>query len=153
VLIFYKDQPKDSTDDGFESPNPLIDTSNSGVNFSCPTGGSPWPVYDNGASDHGSNFQFRFKEDNGVRNVALPPGAMLKFFIFYGAAANKIAADGALAAVGAELASYGYAHFSTGCSGAKMARLVYTYLHLKVLCSTNFYHHSTIGGIIVVFDA
>jgi hypothetical protein len=119
VSIFFNDQPKDleyATDDGFESQNPLSDTSNSGRVFSCPTGGSPCPVYDNGPADHGANFQFLFKEDDGVTNVSLPPGEKLEFFIFYGAAANKLAADGALAAVGAELASYGYAPGSTGCS-------------------------------------
>jgi hypothetical protein len=119
VSIFYNDQPKDleyATDDGFESPNPLIDTSNSGLDFSCPTGGSPCPVFDSGPTDHGANFQFLFKEDDGVTNVSLPPGETLEFFIFYGAATNKLAADGALTAVGAELASYGYAPGSTGCS-------------------------------------
>ena len=64
VSIFLNDQPKDleyATDDGFESPNPLIDTSNSGIDFSCPTGGSPCPVFDSGPTDHGANFQFLFK--------------------------------------------------------------------------------------------
>ena len=51
-----------------------------------------------------------------MTNVSLPPGETLEFFIFYGAATNKLAADGALTAVGAELASYGYAPGSTGCS-------------------------------------
>jgi len=54
-----------------------------------------------------------------VINISVPPGATLEFFIFYGEAVNKIAADGALAAVGAELASYGYAPAdSAGCSTA-----------------------------------
>jgi hypothetical protein len=69
VSIFYTDQPKDLEyvpDDGFGSPDTLNDTS-SGIEFSCPTGrGSPCPVYDNGTSDHGANFQFLFKEDDGV---------------------------------------------------------------------------------------
>ena len=112
VSIFYGGgtKPRDLeyvTDDGFEGPNPLDDTSTGGINFSCPTGGAPCPVYDNGPSDHGANFQFLFLNDD-LTFVTLAPGEELKFVIYYGAAANKVEADAALAASGAELASYGY---------------------------------------------
>jgi len=119
VSIIYGTQPKDleyATDDGFEQQNPLTDTSNSGISFSCPTGGSPCPVYDDGPNDHGVNFQFLFKEDDGVTNASIGPGESMVFKIFYGAAANKSAANAALGAVGAEVASFGYPPVSVGCN-------------------------------------
>ena len=85
VSPFYSDQPRDSeytTDDGFKYQNPLSDTSTSGINFSCPTGGSPCPVYDNGPEDHGANVRLLFQEDDGT-NVSLLPGDTLEFTIFF----------------------------------------------------------------------
>ena len=118
VSIFYGSQPKDleyTTDDGFEDSNPLVDRSTSGRSFSCPTGGSPCPVYDSGPSDHGAMFQFLFKNDDSTLR-SLAPGESYHFTIFYGAAANKLQADAAIAAAGAEIASYGYPPKSIGCN-------------------------------------
>ena len=88
-----------ATDDGFDDTNPRHDTSNSGIGFSCPTGGAPCPVYDNGP-----NYQIPFKEDDGSTNVILGPGEELQFLIYYGAAETEVEADEVLAAIGAELA-------------------------------------------------
>ena len=61
VSIFYgSTKPKDLeyvTDNGFVDANPTTDTSTNGLNFSCPTGDAPCPVYDDGPADHGANFQ------------------------------------------------------------------------------------------------
>ena len=72
-------------------------------------------MYDNRPEDHIANVQFLSKEDDGT-NVSLLPGDTLEFTIFYGAANNKEAANKALAAVDAELASYGYSPGSIGCN-------------------------------------
>ena len=119
VSAFYVIQPNDleyMTDDGFEYTNPLDDTSSSGIEFSCPSGGSPCPVYDSGPADHGANFQLLFKRGDSDTNLSLSPGESLEFFLYLGAAESKSALDSALGAVGAELASYGYAPGSAGCS-------------------------------------
>jgi len=118
VSVFYGTQPDSLeyvNDNGFLPPNPLVDASLSGLGFSCPTGGAPCPVFDSGPADHGSTFQFLFKEDDGVTNVSLNPNETFEFKIFYGAAPNKDAADAAIGLVGTEIVSYGYPSQS-GCS-------------------------------------
>ena len=121
VSIFYSDQPdalEFATDDGFDSSNPLVlSDANGGKRFSCPTGGAPCPVYDSGSADHGANFQFLFKDDDGVALRSLGPGESIEFSIFYGAAPNKVTADAAIGAVGAEVVSYGYSA-QNGCNEA-----------------------------------
>ena len=82
VNFFYATQPnylEYVADDGFESVNPLEDTSTDGIKISCPTGGTPCPVYDNGPADHGVNFQLLFKEVASDRTLSLGPGASLEF--------------------------------------------------------------------------
>jgi len=79
-----------ASDDGFASADPLSGTPQ--WNFSG-------DAVDDGPSDHGALFDFGFDE--------LEPGASHSFNIFYGGAATEQAADDALAAVGAEVFSYG----------------------------------------------
>ncbi len=80
-----------TTDDGFESSNPL--TSAGGIlNFSG-------NFVDSGPTDHGALFDFRFGP--------LAPGASLSFVTFYGAGATEAEANAALMAVGAEAYSFG----------------------------------------------
>ncbi|ARA94337.1 hypothetical protein AWN76_015030 [Rhodothermaceae bacterium RA] len=83
-----------ATNDGFESPNPLL--------FSTPIGAgdaSAADIIDYGPLDHGANFTFGF----GV----LAPGESKTFKTYYGAAGNEADALAALAAVSAEVYSLG----------------------------------------------
>jgi len=120
VSIFFNSPPSAleyATDDGFESMNPLLDVSTSGISFSCPDGGVGCPVYDSGPEDHGALFQFLFKDDDG-NPLELGPGEKLSFNIFYGAADTKKDADDALSAVGAEIATFGYPPTEYGCDAS-----------------------------------
>jgi len=83
-----------ATDDGFCSSNPY---SGCGTIVS----GSSGDFVDSGPADHGANFDFDFG--------ALAVGATFEFDIFYGAAFTESAAFSALAAVGAEVYSFGQA--------------------------------------------
>lgn len=89
-----------SNDNGFGTPNPLINPSaimagTTNVNF-----------VDKGPADHGAFFTFGFG--------ALADGASVSFDIFYGAAGNEAAAMAALGAVGAEVYSLGQNNRSFG---------------------------------------
>jgi hypothetical protein len=82
-----------SHDNGFNTANPIggdasIDPATEDVNFS-----------DNGPADHGAYFRFGFG--------ALGVGEEKTFSIFYGATESEAAALAALAAVGAEVFSFG----------------------------------------------
>lgn len=79
-----------TSNDGFASANPLSGPSNLGFTGS---------FTDAGPNDHGTLFDFNF----GM----LVPGATKEFKIFYGAAANEMDANVALADVGAEAFSFG----------------------------------------------
>lgn len=87
-----------SSDDGFASGNPFagessIDSATVNTNF-----------FDNGPTDHGALFDFQFDD--------LAAGDTLDFKIFYGASSSESAARAALAAVGAEIFSFGQARDS-----------------------------------------
>lgn len=79
-----------ASNNGFASANPLSGPSDSGL-----TG----DFVDQGPSDHGALFDFAFG--------SLEPGASKTFTTFYGAAGNESDALAALAAVGAEVYSFG----------------------------------------------
>ncbi|QTD45627.1 hypothetical protein [Ottowia testudinis] len=79
-----------ASDDGFANGNPL-----SGPSSLSFTGNAT----DNGPADHGALFDFNFG--------SVAPGAKVTFSIFYGAAANELAAMAALSAIGAEAYSLG----------------------------------------------
>ena len=79
-----------ASNDGFASANPLSGPSDLGF-----TG----DFIDAGPTDHGALFDFDF--------AALPAGETKTFTTYYGAAATETAANSALAAVGAEIYSYG----------------------------------------------
>ena len=116
VSIFFNSLPNSleyTTDDGFESVNPLIDVSTSGIDFSCP-GGVGCPVYDSGPMDHGALFQFLFK-DADDDYIELAPGETFSFDMFYGAASTKEDAINALSIVSAEIASFGYPPTEYSC--------------------------------------
>lgn len=83
-----------SNDNGFATPDPL-------TNPSQQCGGSLTNTNftDQGPCDHGAFFTFGFGD--------LAAGATREFDIFYGAAASESAAFAALAAVGAEVYSFG----------------------------------------------
>lgn len=82
-----------SNDNGFAAPNPL-------VNPAAIMGGTTNTDFvDFGPSDHGAFFTF------GFGNLAI--GASTTFDIFYGAAPSEAAALAALAAVSAEVYSFG----------------------------------------------
>jgi hypothetical protein len=85
------------TDNGFDSPNPLLAPNLSG-------GFSAGDRVDDGPRDHGALFQFQFQD---VLANGLAPGASKVFNIYYGAAFNQPGAEAALAAVGAEAFSFG----------------------------------------------
>jgi hypothetical protein len=75
---------------GFETADPLVTP-------------DPWTfegdAVDEGPNDHGALFDFGFD--------SLPAGESMSFNTYYGAAGNETAANAALAAVGAEVYSYG----------------------------------------------
>jgi hypothetical protein len=82
-----------SHDNGFNTANPIggdvsLDPSTEDVNFT-----------DNGPADHGAYFRFGFG--------ALGVGESKSFSIFYGATTSEASAFAALAAVGAEVFSFG----------------------------------------------
>jgi type IV pilus assembly protein PilY1 len=79
-------------DNGFCNSNPL----------SGPCGGVPAPFTDLGPTDHGASFTFIFDP--------LAAGASRKLVIFYGVAPTERLALNALAAVGAEVYSFGQAN-------------------------------------------
>lgn len=80
----------DANDNGFCNSNPLA---------GCASLGSTGDFIDSGPRDHGANFTFTFD--------ALKAGASQSLFVFYGVAPTRSAAIGALAAVGAEVYSFG----------------------------------------------
>lgn len=88
-----------ATTDGFQSANPL---SSPGPNVGVPptTLVSGSPDYFGGPTDQGALFDFTFG--------ALAPGAVRKFTIFYGAGANRQEVFNAIAAVGAEMYTFGF---------------------------------------------
>lgn len=88
---------KFASDDGFATANPF--EGEPLINFSG-------DAIDNGPSDHGALFDFEFDP--------LDPGASMSFHIFYGAAGNEVDALAALAAVGAEVYSFGQPNYSGG---------------------------------------
>lgn len=79
-----------TSDDGFATPEPASGTPS--IRF---TGNATR----SGPDDHGALFDFNFG--------TVAPGGSVSFTIFYGAAANRAAALGALAAVNAEAYSFG----------------------------------------------
>lgn len=81
-----------ATNNGFESSNPL--SSNNPL-----LAGGVGDFTDIGPTDHGANFDFGFG--------SLAAGASKSFSIFYGGAATETDAFAALAAVGAEVYSFG----------------------------------------------
>lgn len=90
-----------ASDDGFADGDPFA--GESWINF---TGDAVdnidevlTPGGDGPTSDHGALFDFRF--------APLAPGASMSFNIYYGASANEADANTALAAVGAEVYSFG----------------------------------------------
>jgi type IV pilus assembly protein PilY1 len=83
-----------TNDNGFDSADPLSVTG--GDLGSC---GTTVNFTDCGPDDHGAHFDFGFP--------ALAAGATRTFKIYYGAAATEAAAFAALAAVGAEVFSFG----------------------------------------------
>lgn len=88
-----------ATTDGFQSANPL---SSPGPNVGAPptTLVSGSPDYFGGPADQGALFDFTFG--------ALAPGGVRKFTIFYGAGANRQEVFNAIAAVGAEMYTFGF---------------------------------------------
>ena len=66
----------------------------------CPQ--APGPNMDFGPNDQGAFFNFHFA------GVTIPPGGTFEFNIYYGASANKAAADAAVSAVGATTAAYAF---------------------------------------------
>jgi hypothetical protein len=79
-----------TSDNGFATANPLIP--GGFINFEG-------EAVDNGPADHGALWDFEFDP--------LGPGESYTFYTYYGAAPDEVAANGALAAVGAEAYSYG----------------------------------------------
>lgn len=105
-----------SMNNGFETSNPLGSFYGYGVDCgagqclaNCDSGNC-----DIGPADHGAAFQFLFKDDDTGDLITLAPGDKHSFIIFYGGAPNKDEANGALAAVGAEVFSLGY-NAADGC--------------------------------------
>lgn len=84
-----------ANNNGFNDVNPLAPH---------PSIGFSGDFVDAGPNDHGAHFDFRFG--------ALAPGATRTFRTFYGAAGNEPTALAALAAVGAEVYSFGQANCS-----------------------------------------
>jgi hypothetical protein len=82
-----------ATNNGFASSNPLVSPGS--------IGGATGDFTDVGPFDHGANFDFGFG--------SLAAGASKTFSIFYGGAATETDAFAALAAVGAEVYSFGQA--------------------------------------------
>jgi type IV pilus assembly protein PilY1 len=82
----------DSCNDGFHTPNPLVDCGDLGTSVSPLL--EDVNFVDSGPDDHGALFTFNFGD--------LLNGASRTFSIFYGAAPSEAAAFAALAAVGAE---------------------------------------------------
>ena len=112
VSIFYdsSSDPKYleySTNYGFSTSNPTSDVSRFG-SFTCPDikncpdGG----VLNNGPSDNGAMFNLLFKECG--HKIKLPPCTKFQFKIYYGAAANKAAANRAVRAVGSTVTSFAF---------------------------------------------
>lgn len=66
----------------------------------CPQ--APGPNMDFGPYDQGAFFNFHFA------GFTIPPGGTFEFNIYYGASANKAAADAAVSAVGATTAAYAF---------------------------------------------
>ncbi|HEX9694946.1 MAG TPA: hypothetical protein VGB64_01370 [Actinomycetota bacterium] len=90
-----------NNNDGFATANPL-GSAESGFVDPVVTGN----FVDNGPNDHGALFDFRFDP--------LAPGASKTFKTFYGAAGTESEANTALAAVGAEVYSFGQASTEDG---------------------------------------
>ena len=90
-----------ASDDGFATPDPFA--GESWINFIGDTTQNVDTVLDPGGdgpdSDHGALFDFRFDP--------LAAGESLEFSIFYGAASSTELADLTLAAIGAQVYSYG----------------------------------------------
>ncbi|MFZ6004716.1 MAG: post-COAP-1 domain-containing protein [Actinomycetota bacterium] len=89
-----------ASNNGFASANPLAGPSDLGA---------AGDFVDAGPSDHGALFDFDFED--------LPAGESKTFTTFYGAAASETAANAALAAVGAEVYSYGQPSSSDPTAG------------------------------------
>jgi hypothetical protein len=85
----------ESSDNGFSSSDPLVADINDLAGCGITTDFSAC-----GPSDHGAVFDFALG--------ALAAGEEFEFSVFYGGAEGKADADAALAAVGAELFSYGW---------------------------------------------
>ncbi len=88
------DDVESTSNDGFETSNPLVATSDI-----SPFPGEDVDFVDAGPRDHGANFTFGFGE--------LPVGGTQDFVTYYGAAGDETGALAALAAVGAEVYSLG----------------------------------------------
>lgn len=116
-----------SSDDGFETANPLLATSS--ISACAPEGGN---FTDCGPADHGARFDFGFDALLGVDNPATPDVDESKrtFTIFYGAAPSEAAADIARATVGAEVYSYGQCNTagSALCTGGPRTGTPITYI-------------------------
>jgi type IV pilus assembly protein PilY1 len=93
-----------SSDDGFESANPLVVTSS--IEDCAPEGAN---FVDCGPEDHGARFDFGFPALLGIDDPLTEEvdETMRTLTIFYGAAPTESAADLARATVGAEVYSYG----------------------------------------------
>jgi hypothetical protein len=89
-----------SSNDGFVSANPLIAPSEGDLGGPFVLGPPDGDFFtDLGPADHGAQFDFGFG--------TIPAGGHVTFRIFYGAAATEAAAADAVAAVGAEVWSFG----------------------------------------------
>lgn len=93
-----------SNDNGFATPNPLVNPT------ALLAGTTNVDFTDSGPSDHGAFFTFGFG--------SLAVGASQTFQIFYGASATESAALAALAAVGAEVYSFGQNNRTGTTTGA-----------------------------------
>jgi PEP-CTERM motif len=87
-----------STNDGFDSPNPLVPS----VGITAPGCVDNGNFTKCGIADHGALFDFAFND--------IADGASVTFSIFYGAAFGESAILSALGTVGAEVYSLGYSN-------------------------------------------
>lgn len=110
-----------ASDDGFAVPDPF--EGDSWINFTgdavqnvdqvlTPGGQGP-------SSDHGALFDFRFDP--------LPPGDSHSFNIYYGAAGSQTAADLTLAAIDAEVFSYGQPSDATGLATGEPNTFIFAF--------------------------